>query len=263
MKLYVFTIVLDGMPFLPTLFANLNRLPASVDWRWSIAEGAAMNVNCTRWCQSQAPRLSVDGTSEFLAGLRSHPRIRVHQKPRWEGKLEMVATCLVDFREPGVLLECDSDELFLPHQLEGILALFAARPAIKCARFFCRYFVGANIVITSEDGYGNRPGEWQRAWRWSGHGRALSHEPPVMEGLESPCATREETRILGLVFDHYAYAFEKTVEMKERFYGYRGAVAQWRRLQTNTRWPVRLRDFLPWVDDRATADLLVKPTSTP
>ena len=57
------------------------------------------------------------------------------------------------------------------------------------------------------------------------------------------------------MFDHYAYAFREQVEMKEQYYGYRGAVKQWERLQANQEWPVKeLRDFLPWVDRGVTAD---------
>ncbi len=263
MRLHIFTIVLDGMPFLPTLLSNFNRLPPHIDWHWSVAEGAAMNVLDTRWCQAQAPRLSRDGTSEFLFGLCQHPRITVHQKPAWKGKVEMCNTCLADFTKPGVLLECDADELWLSEQLVALTDLFETEPHINCARFFCRYFVGPNIVITSEHSYGNRPSEWLRAWRFKPSMRFATHEPPLLEGATNQCATRDDTRYLGLVFDHYAYAFEKTVGYKEWFYGYRDAVKHWRRLQANDKWPVTdLHEYLPWVDKGVTADRLWTPSST-
>ena len=261
-RLHIFTIALDAMPFLPTLFATFNRLPQTVDWHWSIAEGAAMNVLDTRWCQPQAPRLSIDGTSQFLAGLWRHPRITVHQRPSWRGKVEMCNACLGDFTEPGILLECDADELWSPVQLERLLVLFAGIPDARCARFFCRYFVGANIVITSEHSYGNRPSEWLRAWRFEPSQRFSTHEPPCLCGSETPCVDRVDTRAFGLVFDHYAYAFEQTLAFKEKFYGYRDAVRHWRRLQNNDRWPVAdLNEFLPWVDRGVTADRLWTPST--
>ena len=262
-RLYIFTIVLDGMPFLPTLLSNFNQLPSHIDWHWSIAEGAAKNILDTRWCQPNPPRLSNDGTSQFLSGLWGHPRISVHQEPSWNGKVAMCNACLGDFKEPGVLLECDADELWLPWQLVGLLDIFQHRPHINCARFFCRYFVGANIVITSEESYGNRPTEWLRAWRFEPGMRFSTHEPPAIAGMKESCALRNVTRAVGLTFEHYAYAFEKTVAMKEKFYGYRDAVKHWRRLQTNKVWPVEnLQDFLPWVDPGVRADQLWKPNST-
>jgi hypothetical protein len=263
MRLHIFTIVLDGLPFLPMQFANYNRLPDSVDWHWSIAEGAAMNVNCTKWCRTQRPRLSNDGTTDFLNSLRAHPRITVHQRAKWMGKVDMVCTCLADFKQPGIVLEADADELWLPHQLETLLALFERRPSLGSAHFFCRYFVGVNILITSTHSYGNRPTEWARCWRWTPELRVLSHEPPLMSGIAGECASREETRDVGLVFDHYSYALESQVRYKQDFYGYRDAVLHWRRLQTNRDWPVRdLRAFLPWVDAGVTADRLWTANST-
>jgi hypothetical protein len=256
-RLHIFTIVLDGMPFLPTLFSNFNRLPSHIDWHWSVVEGAAMNVLDTRWCQPQKPRLSTDGTSQFLYGLSHHPRVTIHQQPMWKGKVAMCNACLDDFTESGILLECDADELWLPHQLVELLALFEHRPHINCARFFCRYFVGPNIVITSEDSYGNRPTEWLRAWRFEPGMQFATHEPPVIAGVKESCALRNVTRGVGLVFDHYAYAFEKTLVYKEQFYGYRDAVKHWRRLQQNDKWPIDdLHAFLPWVDKGVTADLV-------
>jgi hypothetical protein len=56
------------------------------------------------------------------------------------------------------------------------------------------------------------------------------------------------------VFDHYAYAIENQVRFKERYYGYRDAVKHWRKLQSHPGpWPVKLKEFLPWVDDRVMA----------
>lgn len=262
-RLHIFSIVLDGMPFLPMQLANFNHLPATIDWRWSVAEGAAMNVNCTRWCRPQEARLSCDGTTEFLNTLRDHPRIKVHQRKRWMGKLEMVNTCLADFRMPGVVLQADIDEVWLPHQLEALLAFFQSRPHVSMAHFFCRYYVGANIVITSEHSYGNRPTEWARAWLWTPELKALSHEPPIMVGCaDGVCATREHTRDFGLVFDHYAYAFESQVAYKGKFYNYPNAVQQWRKLQANRNWPCSLSTLLPWVDKGVVANQLWRPSTS-
>lgn len=216
-----------------------------------------MNVLDTNWCNPQQPRLSRDGTTEFLNALRDHPRIKIHQRQSWHGKTEMVNTCLADFKEPGVILQADGDEIWLPYQLGALVEFFNRWPHVMSARFFCRYFVGPNIIITSTHSYGNRPGEWHRAWRSSGRLRAKTHEPPIMIGSDGLLSSREMTRESGLVFDHYSYAFEHQLRFKQEFYGYKDAVLHWRRLQANTQWPISdLRTFLPWVDPGVTADRL-------
>ena len=55
-----FTIVLDGMPWLPMQLAMMQRLKC--DWLWAVAEGVADNVADTGWCKKIPPRLSNDGT---------------------------------------------------------------------------------------------------------------------------------------------------------------------------------------------------------
>lgn len=260
-KLHIVSIVLDGMPFLPMQLATLNRLDTKlVDWHWQISEGAAANTGSTKWCQPQKPRFSYDGSAELLRSWLEHPRITIRGRQFWpDGKDEMFNSALTQITDPCILLQMDIDELWTAEQLETLVGFFNAYDQIKSAYFLCRYFLGPNIVITSLDTYGNRPGEWLRAFRYEPGTKFLSHEPPVMEGRIDPFATREQTQEVGLVFDHWAYVFEKQVAYKERFYGYRNAVAYWRRLQENTNWPVTdLQRFLPWVGPGVTADRLFK-----
>jgi hypothetical protein len=250
------------MPFLPMQLATLNRLDTNhVDWHWHIVEGAAANTGSTRWCQPQKGRRSQDGSEEFLFTFfrQSHPRVTVNIKNLWEGgKDQMFQVGLNRIEEPCLLLQMDIDELWSPEQFETLIGFFNAYDQIGAARFYCRYFIGPNIVITSTHGYGNRPGEWLRAFRYEPGMKFISHEPPAFLDTR-PVASRDQTKEVGLVFDHWAYVFEKQVAFKERFYGYRNAVAHWKRLQDNTRWPVNdLQQFLPWVDPGVTSDLLHK-----
>jgi hypothetical protein len=254
--LNVFTIVLDGMPFIGSHLPILNTL--KIDWRWVIAEGAAMNVRDTGWCREQTPRLSTDGTTSFLKGIRSHPRITVLQANRWDGKVEMVNACLAAFNKPGVLLQMDSDEMWTAEQLVGLMDFFHAYE-VKSARFLCRYFVGPNLIITSRNTYGNRPGEWHRAWRFEPGMEFISHEPPRLNAVTEPCATREQTEECGLVFEHYAYVLQKQVAYKEDYYGYHNAVQHWLELQADGYFPgfkAKLADYLPWVKDDAIVESL-------
>ena len=256
MKLEIFTIVLDGMPYLPAhlpVFSSLN-----CDWHWTIAEGAAMNVKDTAWCRPQPPRLSRDGTAEYLNAIRNHPRVTVIQRQSWNGKVEQCNACLEHIAEPCVLLQMDVDEIWSAKQLHALLHFFHGNPHFQSAEFFCRYFVGPNIIITSNNTYATRPGDWHRAWRFEPWVKFLKHEPPVLNRSTDPRATREQTWDYGLVFEHWAYAMESQVAFKEKYYGYRDAVKHWKRLQYNQTWPVRLGDFFPWVKDNTTADLLHK-----
>jgi len=263
MTLHILTIVLDGMPFLPMQLATFNRLQC--DWHWHIVEGPANNVNCTSWCKTQYPRISLDGSHEFINSLKNHPRCHVRWSNFWSGgKVEMCNAGIEHINAPGILLQVDADELWTADQIDDIVRLFHVFPKMDFAAFFCRYFVGTNIVTIGEDCYGNNPGEWLRAWRFEPGMKFLKHEPPVLlPGLARGFKNlwnRESTRREGLVFEHWAYAFESQLAYKEKFYGYSGAVAQWKQLQNHPGpWPVKLRDFLPWVDDRAQADLLHKP----
>lgn len=251
MSLDILTIVLDGMETLPMLFSNINRL--DVDWHWHIVEGAAMSLKCTSWCRSQPPRLSMDGTTEYLESLRAHPRIHVYRKPRWEGKLEMVNRPLEEIRFPTTLLQCDADEVWTTCKMEQIEKMFTGSPQLGRMYFWANYFVGPNLITPMEDSYGNNSGEWLRAWRYLPGMRFNRHEPPQLEGNNLGGAlSRPETRREGLVFDHYSWAFEGPVAYKEAFYGYTGAVAGWRALQLQSTFPVPLKRFFYWVDDRAT-----------
>lgn len=260
MKLAIVTLVLDGMPFLPVQLSNFNRIDTSlVDWTWHIVHGAANNEGSTQWCRQQAPRLSNDGTTWLLATWKNNPRIKIYESSFWDGgKDQMFRKALASITEPTILLQVDADEFWEHDQIETLVAFFNAYQEINCARFFCKFYLGPNIVITSENGYGNAAWDWFRAWRYRPGCRLISHEPPNIEGLMQPCATREQTRDAGLVFHHWAYMFEFQVRYKEIFYGYDNATTHWQRLQINKVWPCHVRSYLPWVNDDAIADLLHK-----
>lgn len=257
MKLILFTIVLDGMPWIPMHLPTFNRLRG--DWEWHIVEGVASPTHCTSWCKQIAPRLSTDGTSEYLDSIASHPRVRIHRKPSWDGKIEMVNVPMGHVSEPSVVMQVDVDEVWQSDQIEVIRSLFDVKSARNAAMFRCRYFVGPNLILTGKNCYGNHESyEWIRAWKINPGQRFELHEPPKIHGAEFRPVRHQETIDLGLVFDHYAYATRRQVEFKERFYGYAGAVAAWDRLQANRNWPAKLRDFLPWVTD----DAIVQPLFT-
>lgn len=250
MRLEIFTICLDSFPFIACHLPVFNRL--ELDWHWTIAEGVALNVLDTAWCKPLAPRLSRDGTTAYLSSIRGHPRVTVIQRQLWNGKVEMCNACLSHIKEPCVLMQVDSDEVWTSGSLKYVHDAFSVAAENSSASFRCRYFVGFNLVITTEDTYGNRPGEWVRAWRFNPGQRFTKHEPPELSG------SMPARRALGISFDHYAYATEAQVAFKEQYYGYAGAVKHWRRLQAHDKFPCLLRDFFPWVKDGAIVDRLYK-----
>lgn len=252
MRLHILTIALDAIPFLPAQLYTFNQL--DIDWVWHIAEGVAAPVLDTGWCKPIGGRLSRDGTAEFLNTLARHPRIRLYRKNLWNGKTEMFNAMLQDVKTECVLMQIDADEMWSAENLKSVWH-FGKETKWEAFQFHCRYFVGPNIIITSQNTYGNRSGEWVRAWHFKPGATFLSHEPPVL----SPCGSLADTRLARPnMFNHYAYVYESQVLFKEKYYGYPNALDHWRKLQNNTLWPAKLRDFFPWVTDNATVDLLYK-----
>lgn len=250
------------MPFVDRHLPIFEKL--SIPWEWRIAEGTAANTHCTSWCSKMAPRLSRDGTSEYLTSIMDHPNVKVFRRQLWDGKVAMCNTCLSGLSEECVLVQCDIDEFFTTEQLERIVKMFEERPEAMRAYFWCHYWLGENILSTSTDGYGNRAvGEWARAFRFRPGMVFNRHEPPVLNENRGIAITRGETAKLGLVFEHYAWYYEFQAAAKQNFYQYADALKHWKRLQENTAWPVRdLRSFLPWVGPGASADLVSNLKST-
>lgn len=219
-----------------------------------------MNGGSTKWCARQQPRLSRDGTNEYLKSISVHPRVRIIEKEEWPSKDAMCNAAVNEIREPCILHQIDSDEVWSAEQLEKIYRLMMTLPKYNVMHYYCRMFLGQNIVTTGTNSYGNNQGEWIRTWRYKPGMAFGSHEPPRLMGCEVPVITRDETKAHGLVFDHYSYVFENQVAYKGQFYKYPSILSYWRRLQNNKNWPVqRLKSILPWVDERAGADLLFKP----
>lgn len=264
--IFFITIALDAAPYIYHHINVFNRL--SQDFRWLVVEGTSLPVHCTSWCKPIPPRLSEDGSHNYLSELAAHhPRVVHIARPSWDGKVSMFNAALeeIEKRWPvsgtnNLLWEVDADELWSHDQIERMYSMFCYCQDRHWARFFMRYFVGQNIICTTRGAYGNNPGEWLRVWRYYHGMRFASHEPPSLQRNLECGFTNAETEAEALVPDHFSYALESQLVFKSKFYPYPDAVAHWRRLQANTEWPVRrLKDFLPWVDERATADLLFRP----
>lgn len=270
MPLHVFTIVLNGMPFLRYHIEMLKRLP--IPWHWHVIEGVAALKHDTAWSVSRGGYISdevhiqgrsVDGTSEYLDELaREHPgRISIYRKPRgefWDGKLEMVNAPLAAVPDGALLWQIDADELWTVEQAVQLRELFLAEPGRTAAYFWCTYFVAPSLVVGTRNTYGNQGSiEWLRAFHFRAGCRWAAHEPPILQDAAGRNLAglwpfrQEETEPRGLVFQHFAYADRSQLAFKESYYGYLGAIEAWERLKAVQTFPVMLRDHFPWVSDGA------------
>jgi hypothetical protein len=214
--------------------------------------------------------LSKDGTTAYLDELQEQypTNISVYRKPKgifWDGKLEMVNTPLARIRTHALLWQIDADELWTVDQIQTAYKLFLQHSEKTAAYYWCWYFVGEKLLITTRNCYAENPQqEWLRTWRYRPGMQWYSHSPPR---LIEPTANGQwrdvgqvdpfshaETEAYGLVFQHYAYVTQEQLQFKECYYGYAGAISQWKRLQQEIRLPVRLRQYFSWVGDLTMVD---------
>ena len=95
--LTIFTIVLNGQPYIEKKLEAYQKL--QIPWQWRIVEGVSNPRNCTRWCKEVPPKwhkdfVSIDGTHEYLKNL-NHKNVSVYwQNKPFDGKIEMVNKAL-------------------------------------------------------------------------------------------------------------------------------------------------------------------------
>tara|TARA_R110000822_G_scaffold41701_1_gene113459 strand:- start:5197 stop:6006 length:810 start_codon:yes stop_codon:yes gene_type:complete len=259
MKRVAFTLGLNGMKFLPD---QMKTIPKLFD-KWYIIEGPVKSVNCTSWCNDIPPQyingvnMSSDGTYEYLNGL-DNPKIEVIRTPLvngkhryWNGKVEMCNSFMGKV-EDSILMQIDMDEFWSKNTIDKISDKLEESPCFPNKSigmiFKCNFFVGPNLVTVGNNCYGDMNYEWNRAWKINGKATWLTHEPPKLD-TTTGYITKKWTCDNDIGFRHHAYMYEDQVKFKEDYYGYKGAVDGWKRLQNETKFPVYLRDYFPWVKD--------------
>ncbi|NEO21117.1 glycosyltransferase [Moorena sp. SIO4A5] len=280
-----FTIVINGEPFIRYHIDVFSKLPFR--WHWHIIEGVAKLKHDTAWSLATGGYVSdeihhngrsIDGTTEYLDQLmeRYPDQITVYRKPDgvfWEGKREMVNAPLENIQQECLLWQVDVDELWTTEQICKARQMFIDQPDKTAAFFWCWYFVGKNLIVSSRNCYTQNPKqEWLRVWRFQPGAVWATHEPPR---LVQPSSTNQsnqsanhgqdvasinpflhrETEAQGLVFQHFAYVTPEQLQFKESYYGYQNALAEWQGLQQQSEFPVFLRQHLSWVKD----ETLVEP----
>ncbi|MEM7712868.1 MAG: FkbM family methyltransferase [Cyanobacteria bacterium P01_A01_bin.68] len=290
LPVHFFSIVLNGQPFIKYHIDIFKQLPFK--WHWHIIEGVADLKHDTAWsvgnggCITDKVHrngLSIDGTSEYTDELKKQypDNITIYRKPEgmfWEGKREMTNAPLENIKEECLLWQVDVDELWTFEQLSTARELFIKNPDKTAAFYWCWYFVGENLLISTRNCYAQNPQqEWLRTWKFKPGYVWAAHEPPILvkklpDGqLKNVAAVNpfmhRDTEEQGLVFQHFAYTTKEQLEFKEEYYGYKGAVSQWNNLQQQTKFPVLLRDYFAWVGDHTTVDktdsLCIVPIAQP
>jgi hypothetical protein len=142
--LTIFTIVLNGSPYIQQKLEAYQKL--QIPWHWRIVEGVSEPRNCTRWCKQVPDKwhkdyVSIDGTHEYLKNL-NHPKVSIQWKNKaWDGKIEMVNKALEGV-DCGVVMEQDADEFWTPEQMTRLYELMKDRLAGTVAQFHCNYYIG-------------------------------------------------------------------------------------------------------------------------
>jgi glycosyltransferase involved in cell wall biosynthesis len=278
LPIHFFTIVLNGEPFIRYHIEVLKQLPFA--WHWHIVEGVADLKHDTAWSIEHGGKITAalhdegysnDGTTEYLNELQQlYPDcLTIYRKPKgvfWDGKREMVNTPLEYIQEECLLWQVDVDELWTAEQISKMRQLFINHPDKTAAFYWCWYFVGEQLVISSRNCYGQNPQqEWLRTWRFRPGMLWEAHEPPRLiqplpEWKSLDVASMNpfchaETCKAGLLFQHFAYVTPQQLQFKEQYYGYQHAVRDWRRLQAGAEFPLFLRNYFSWVED----DTIVEP----
>ncbi|MFP4297763.1 MAG: FkbM family methyltransferase [Spirulinaceae cyanobacterium] len=277
LPVHFFTIVLNGEPFIRYHIDILNQLP--FPWHWHIIEGVADLKHDTAWSLQLGGEVSetihengrsIDGTSAYLDQLAAQypDKITLYRKPKgefWEGKREMINAPLENIQETCLLWQVDVDELWTAEQLYKGRNLFIRNPKKTAAYYWCWYFVGEDLAISTRNCYAQNPNQdWLRTWRYQPGYLWLTHEPPILAEPLSETQFRQvaktnpfthaETEEAGLVFQHFAYLLPEQLQFKEQYYGYQNALNYWQNLQAEQYFPVMLREYFPWVGDDTMVD---------
>lgn len=272
MPLEFFTLVFNGMPFLPYHLGVWRKL--NLPWRWHVVEGAADLVKDTAWSVPRGGRLppavsrwnpgSSDGTWEYLQEIQRQDPERIvlypHPKRRlWKGKVEMIRQITPHLRNPCLLWQVDVDEFWTPESVERLHGLFLAHPNRTSAFLHCEYFIGPQRHVISKDTWATGARDWLRVWKFRRGMWWKDHEPPRLVNAKREDVGylrpwhRDETLAAGVSFQHFAYALESQVRFKEIYYGYRGAVERWKQL-ASSRGPLPPDSFLPWAQPGARSE---------
>jgi len=265
--LHFFTIVLNGMPFIRYHIRMLQSLP--FDWHWHIVEGVADLKYDTQWSIALGGKivdkihnngLSNDGTTEYLDLLKQlfPNKISVYRKGNgnfWDGKVDMVNAPISYLPDNCILWQVDVDEFWDLKSINRMIKMFKDDKEKMAAYVYCHYFVGPKKYVASMNTWATLPEDWLRVFRFYKGFHWKKHEPPTLVDKDGKdwgrekFISRDDTLRNGISFQHFAYVDYKQVEFKEIYYGYSGAINNWKKMQNTNGEEINPRKFLPWAGD--------------
>lgn len=229
-------IVLNGMPFLPYNLRALYPFAHQI----VVVEGAAPGAagiatadghsrdgtleEARRFAREEDPEGKVEVVTAEQAG---------HDDGFWPGEKDEQSRAYAARATGDYLWQVDTDEFYLPQDMERVLRILAAEPGITAVSFPTVTFWGSPDVVV--DGWFLRRGarDYHRLFRWEPGSAYARHRPPtVVDPLGrdtrevcwlGPRATEE----LGIVLRHYSLLFPRQACEKIEYYLNWGLYGDW------------------------------------
>lgn len=215
---------------------------------WVVVDGASGIAGTTGMNCKNMPKKyysesggSIDGTVQFLEGIKSKNMEIVKPKTMWPSKENQINAGLDVVRtftenKQCFLWEIDIDEQWIIQDIEESEKELMAQDA-KTGCFLCNYYLGKNIVAKGEWGEGFFL-PYRRLWNWGGED-FLTHEPPELKGGNG------KSILINNRFNHYAYFFEEDVKFKSEWYkGHESLYGRWKTLKTRNDFPIPISELI-------------------
>lgn len=224
-------IVLNGEPFMRYNLRALYRFAHQI----IVVEGAchtAVNI-------ATPDGHSKDGTLDTIRRFQNEedPEKKVllvtaedagHTDGFWEEKTEM-SQAYARRATGNYLWQVDSDEFYLPQDMELIIGVLRRDPEITMVGFRTLTFWGSIDCVVDGPYLMDVVGEFRRIFAWDSSYTYVTHRPPTVHDSQGrdlksiKHVTAEETARLGILMYHYSLLLPKQVTEKCEYY----SKAQW------------------------------------
>jgi len=235
-------IVLNGEPFTRYNLRSLYRFAHEI----IVVEGASPKAQSVASVDGH----STDGTLEVLR------RFQIEEDPEkklivvtaedhgypdgfWPGEKDEQSQAYAQRATGDYLWQVDIDEFYHPYDIETILSILRAEPAITAVSFETVFFWGGFDYVTNGWYLMGGAGQFHRLFKWGSGYRYISHRPPTvcddrgndLRTVRWLCA--DDVSSYGIYLYHYALVFPQQVSEKVQYYAegewgeYSEGIAKW------------------------------------